>query len=199
MKISIETDALLSENEICIHVKKITEYVTKLVERISQIGAEHENAERDSGLPVNDGGAESRVWPGSSSFGFSQMITGRRGETVSFLKPGKIVRIYSLQKKVYAETVSGLANDGGETEVGSESGDYELTMRLYQIEEMMEDETSPFHRFIRVSNTDIVNFDYLENMDMSLNGNIVMNLTNGERVFVSRRYMKEIKAKLGIK
>ena len=46
---------------------------------------------------------------------------------------------------------------------------------------------------------DIVNFDYLKNMDMSLNGNIVMNLKNGERVFVSRRYMKEIKTKLKIR
>ena len=56
-----------------------------------------------------------------------------------------------------------------------------------------------FRRFIRISNTDIVNFDYLKNMDMSLNGNIVMNLKNGERVFVSRRYMKEIKTKLKIR
>ena len=64
-------------------------------------------------------------------------------------------------------------------------------------EEMMD--KTPFKKFIRISNTDIVNFDYLKNMDMSLNGNIVMNLKNGERVFVSRRYMKEIKTKLKIR
>ncbi|MCQ2573330.1 MAG: LytTR family transcriptional regulator [Treponema sp.] len=163
MKISIDLDDSLAENEICIHVKKITETVSRLVEKIS-----------------TDGEAE-------SADGFSSMITGRKEETVTFLKPQNIVRIYSLQKKVYAKAFD---ND-------IEQDDYELSQRLYQIEELMKEED--FKKFIRISNTDIVNFDYLKNMDMSLNGNIVMNLTNGERVFVSRRYMKDIKAKLKIR
>lgn len=115
------------------------------------------------------------------------MIIGYQEENVSFLKPENIVRIFSLQKKVYAVTYDNK----------TENNEYELNLRLYQIEEMMD--KPPFKKFIRISNTDIVNFDYLKTMDMSLNGNIVMNLTDGQRVFVSRRYMKEIKTKLRIK
>lgn len=163
MKISINIDQSVNDDEICIHVKKITEPVSRLIEKLS-----------------GDGEAE-------SDDGFSSMITGKKDETVTFLKPENIVRIYSLQKKVYAKAY------GSE----SEQDDYELSQRLYQIEELMKEDD--FKRFIRISNTDIVNFDYLKNMDMSLNGNIVMNLKNGERVFVSRRYMKEIKTKLKIR
>ena len=160
MKITINLDQTVDDDEICIHVKKITETVSRLVEKLSA-GGELGNVD-----------------------GFSSMITGKQDETVTFLKPENIVRIYSLQKKVYAK-VYGSEND---------QDDYELSQRLYQIEELMKEDD--FRRFIRISNTDIVNFDYLKNMDMSLNGNIVMNLKNGERVFVSRRYMKEIKTKL---
>ena len=163
MKITINLDQTVDDDEICIHVKKITETVSRLVEKLSA-GGELGNAD-----------------------GFSSMITGKQDETVTFLKPENIVRIYSLQKKVYAK-VYGSEND---------QADYELSQRLYQIEELMKEDD--FRRFIRISNTDIVNFDYLKNMDMSLNGNIVMNLKNGERVFVSRRYMKEIKTKLKIR
>ena len=163
MKITINLDQTVDDDEICIHVKKITETVSRLVEKISADGEAGNDA------------------------GFSSMITGKQDETVTFLKPENIVRIYSLQKKVYAKVY------------GSENNhdDYELSQRLYQIEELMKEDD--FRRFIRISNTDIVNFDYLKNMDMSLNGNIVMNLKNGERVFVSRRYMKEIKTKLKIR
>lgn len=169
MKISIVTDENVSDNEICLHVKKITETVGLLAEKL-------ESWEK---------GSEEKESDGENSF--SSMITGRQDETVSFLKPENIVRIFSLQKKVFAETF-GTKDDHNE---------YELQLRLYQIEEMMDEPA--FKKFIRISNTDIVNFDYLKNMDMGLNGNIVMNLTNGERVFVSRRYMKEIKTKLRIK
>ena len=163
MKITINLDQTVDDDEICIHVKKITETVSRLVEKLSA-GGELGNAD-----------------------GFSSMITGKQDETVTFLKPENIVRIYSLQKKVYAK-VYGSEND---------QNDYELSQRLYQIEELMKEDD--FRRFIRISNTDIVNFDYLKNLDMSVNGNIVMNLKNGERVFVSRRYMKEIKTKLKIR
>lgn len=162
MKISIDLDESLSENEICIHVKKITETVSRLVEKLSD---------------GNDGDTDE----------FASMLTGKKDETVTFLRPQNIVRIYSLQKKVYAKAF----------DTSSNQDDYELSQRLYQIEELMKEDD--FKKFIRVSNTDIVNFDYLKNMDMSLSGNIVMNLTNGERVFVSRRYMKDIKAKLKIR
>lgn len=159
MKLSIETDEALRDDEICLHVKKVTEKVTRIVDRL--------NREEQQAF-------------------MTPVLTGKKGETVTFLKTENVIRIYSLDKKVYAVA----AGDDSD-------GDYELNLRLYQIEGLMaEDE---FKSFIRISNTDIVNFAYLKNMDMSLNGNIIMNLTNGERVFVSRRYMKDIKAKLNIR
>ncbi|MCQ2983094.1 MAG: LytTR family transcriptional regulator [Treponemataceae bacterium] len=159
MKLSIETDEALRDDEICLHVKKVTEKVTRIVDRL--------NREEQQAF-------------------MTPVLTGKKGETVTFLKTENVIRIYSLDKKVYAVA----AGDDSD-------GDYELNLRLYQIEGLMAEEE--FKSFIRISNTDIVNFAYLKNMDMSLNGNIIMNLTNGERVFVSRRYMKDIKAKLNIR
>ncbi len=159
MKLSIETDEALRDDEICLHVKKVTEKVTRIVDRL--------NREEQQAF-------------------MTPVLTGKKGETMTFLKTENVIRIYSLEKKVYAVA----AGDDSD-------GDYELNLRLYQIEGLMaEDE---FKSFIRISNTDIVNFAYLKNMDMSLNGNIIMNLTNGERVFVSRRYMKDIKTRLNIR
>lgn len=169
MKISIETDEKVAENEICLHVKKITETVGLIAEKLESW---------EKGCGDEGSGTEDE---------FASMIIGYQEENVSFLKPENIVRIFSLQKKVYAVTYDNK----------TENNEYELNLRLYQIEEMMD--KTPFKKFIRISNTDIVNFDYLKTMDMSLNGNIVMNLTDGQRVFVSRRYMKEIKTKLRIK
>ena len=50
--------------------------------------------------------------------------------------------------------------------------------------------------FIRISNTDIVNFSKVTKLDMSLTGIVRVNFTNGKDAIVSRRYMSKIKKEL---
>ena len=50
--------------------------------------------------------------------------------------------------------------------------------------------------FIRISNTDIVNFSKVTKLDMSLTGIVGVSFTNGKEAIVSRRYMSKIKKEL---
>lgn len=97
------------------------------------------------------------------------------------LEPSKIYRFFSSDKKVYVQT---------ENEV------FLVKMRLYEIEELLQKPV--FARFARISNTDIINFNFVKNFDMSLAGTICVNLKNKTRTFVSRRYVSKIKNLLGV-
>lgn len=62
------------------------------------------------------------------------------------------------------------------------------------IEELVSEKK--WDRFIRISNTDIVNIEHVEKFDLSFTGIITVVLKNGTRVQVSRRYMKKIREKI---
>lgn len=98
------------------------------------------------------------------------------------LLPEQIMRIYSANKKVYAQTQEGI---------------FEIRQRLYEIEELIPRLGSD--KFIRISNSEIVNLDFVKKFDMSLSGTIGLNFKNGERTFVSRRLVKKICTALGLK
>lgn len=109
------------------------------------------------------------------------MITAWKAENAVFLKPSDIMQIYSCNKKIFVKT---------------EDAEYELKYRLYELEDLIEEHT--LRQFIRISNTDIVNFDFVRNLDMSITGAICVNFKNNGRAFVSRRYVPKIREKLGI-
>lgn len=108
-----------------------------------------------------------------------EAIAGFSGDVVSLLMPDEILRIYAEQQKVYAETVSGAR--------------YALRLRLYELEERL----SPM-RFVRISNSEIINLHLVKRLDLSLSGTICMELAGGATAFVSRRYVSKIKDILGI-
>ena len=66
-------------------------------------------------------------------------------------------------------------------------------MRLYQVEEKLTG-----RRFVRISNSEIINLNKTANFDLSFAGTIQVKLKNGDVTFVSRRYVSEIKKILGI-
>lgn len=90
-----------------------------------------------------------------------------------------ILRVYSFDKKVFIET---------------EKENLLLKLRLYEFEELCT--KYGWSEFIRISNTDIVNFNHVRNLDLSLTGVIKINLKNGTQAIVSRRYMSKIKESL---
>jgi DNA-binding LytR/AlgR family response regulator len=111
--------------------------------------------------------------------GRTTMLTGWDGDYCIQVKQNEIFRIYSMDKKVYLET---------------EKENLLLKLRLYEFEELAE--KCGWTDFIRISNTDIVNFSKVTKLDMSLTGIVRVNFTNGKAAIVSRRYMNKIKSEL---
>lgn len=120
-----------------------------------------------------------------SLLGFSGetiILNGWDGDYCIKVMPKDIYRVYSLDKKVFIET---------------EKEHLLLKMRLYEFEELCE--KGGWSDFIRISNTDIVNFSHVRNLDMSLAGVIKINLKNDSQAIVSRRYMNKIRSELCLK
>ena len=107
-----------------------------------------------------------------------RVIAGFSGDTVKILEQEDILRVYASGGKVYAAT---------------EQAVYTLRLRLYKAEERL-DKT----RFVRISNSEIVNLRKVKGFDLSYTGTIRVNLWDGTACFVSRRYVSRIKAVLGL-
>ncbi len=71
---------------------------------------------------------------------------------------------------------------------------YTVRLRLYELEERLD----PL-RFVRISNSEIVNLDAVTAIDLSYTGTICMTLNGSVSSYVSRRYVKKIKEVLNRK
>ena len=69
---------------------------------------------------------------------------------------------------------------------------YESRDRLYELEEKLG------MYYVRISKSMIVNLRKIRNVSAEPGGRMVAVLLNGERVIISRSYVKEIKRRLGI-
>ncbi len=99
-------------------------------------------------------------------------LIGYRDEKIELLPPDDVLRVYADQQKVFAQT---------------DAGTFTLRLRLYEVEEKLSPE-----RFVRISNSEIVNFQQVKNLDLSITGTICLYFHNGQKAFVSRRYMGKI-------
>ena len=93
----------------------------------------------------------------------------------------EIFRIYSQDKKVYVQTAK---------------ENLLLKMRLYEFENLAFE--YGWTDFIRISNTDIVNFSKVTALDMSKTGVVRVNFIDKSYAIVSRRYMTKIKEQLNL-
>jgi len=107
-----------------------------------------------------------------------QTIVGTKEEEIFLLSLNDILTIYAENQKVFARSVNGI---------------YRLKNRLYELENMFIGTS-----FLRISNSEIVNFDQVKSLDLSINGTISLKFKNGDKSFVSRRYVDKIKNYLGL-
>ncbi|MBP1756478.1 MAG: lytTr DNA-binding domain protein [Firmicutes bacterium] len=105
-------------------------------------------------------------------------ITAYTENGVELLLCEEVIRIYTENQKIYAATASGT---------------YRLHQRLFELEEILDG-----RRFVRISNSEIVNLRKIKRLDTSMSGTILMYLQNDITTFVSRRYVSKIKKVLGI-
>ena len=72
-------------------------------------------------------------------------------------------------------------------------GVFALRQRLYELEERL----AP-HRFVRISNSEIVNAAMITGMDFSLTGTIRLSLRGGLVTYASRRYVSRIRKQFDV-
>lgn len=105
-------------------------------------------------------------------------IIGVRDEKLMLLTQEEIIRVYALEGKVYATT---------------DQGEFALRQRLYEMEERLDK-----RHFVRISNSEIINLRRTKCFDLKLTGTICVSLEGGVITYVSRRYVKGVKAALGV-
>jgi DNA-binding LytR/AlgR family response regulator len=107
-----------------------------------------------------------------------QRLTVYRGEEVLLIQPEEVFAIRTEGQRVMACL---------------ENGTYRLKSRLYELEDQFAGTS-----FVRISNSEIINFDKVVSLDLSISGTISLRLKNGGKAFVSRRYMDKIKNYLNL-
>ena len=107
-----------------------------------------------------------------------QVIVGFREEEAVILTQEEIVRAYAEGGKVFAET---------------SGGRFQMRLRLYELEERLDAK-----RFVRISNSEIVNLGWIRGFDLSFAGTICVRMKNDTLTYVSRRYVAKIKQVLGL-
>ncbi len=107
-----------------------------------------------------------------------ELLTGMKDEALEIIPTEDIIRIYSASGKVFAVT---------------KNSEYTMRMRLYELEDSLSGEG-----FVRISNSEIINLKNARSFDLSIAGTICVSMSDGSASYVSRRYVTEIKKKLGI-
>lgn len=71
---------------------------------------------------------------------------------------------------------------------------YETTLKLYELEEQLEEAN-----FFRANKSCIINFRHIASLKSELNRRLLVTMTNGEKMIVSRQYAEYLKEKLGVR
>lgn len=107
-----------------------------------------------------------------------RLLAGFRGERLELLEPEELLRIYAAGGKVFAVTGR---------------GEYTLRLRLYELEDRLDNS-----RFVRISHSEIINLKKVKSFDLGFSGTICVHMADGTFTYVSRRYVSGIKQVLGI-
>lgn len=82
----------------------------------------------------------------------------------------------------------------GKLTAKTKCGTFEVKKRLYEAEEFLSDQPD-FHK---ISQNCIVNLKKIDKFEVCYNGTIVCKFQNGDAEYVSRRFIKKLKERLGI-
>ncbi|WP_407424679.1 LytTR family DNA-binding domain-containing protein [Methanobrevibacter sp.] len=107
----------------------------------------------------------------------NDMLAVRKGSDIALLEFNDVymIRVEEKQVKVYTK-----------------SNEYLIKKPLYQVEENLNND------FVRISKTTIVNFKKIERVAPSLKGMMFIQLKNGLKDNISRKYLPEFKKALDL-
>lgn len=107
-----------------------------------------------------------------------KILKAYRDEKMYILNQSEIETIYSESGKIYIRYNEEL---------------YTIKNRLYELENLLDKKV-----FIRISNSEIVNINMVENIDFKIIGTLILNFKSGNKAYASRRYVQKIKEFLEI-
>lgn len=107
-----------------------------------------------------------------------KVLKAYQNEKMHILNQYEIESIYSENGKVYVRCNDNL---------------YTVKNRLYELESLLDDTM-----FIRISNSEIINFNKVKNIDSKITGTLILNFKSGNKSYSSRRYIPKIKKFLEI-
>lgn len=108
----------------------------------------------------------------------AEQLNGFKDNEMYLLNQNDIETIYTEDGKVFAR---------------ENENKYLIKKRLYELEEIL----NP-NKFVRISNSEIVNMKKVKKINLKLSGTIILHFTNDNKTYVSRRYLKKIKEYLGV-
>lgn len=128
---------------------------------------------------LRDGLADGSVQDTSMGKSINALIGySLESDQVFLIIPGQVLSIFAQKKQVFAKTATQTVR---------------LKSPLYELEQRLASGT-----FLRISNSEIVNFSHVKMLDFSIGGTILLRFSTGDKTFVSRRYMAKIKNYLGM-
>jgi DNA-binding LytR/AlgR family response regulator len=172
--LEIIIDAKEQATRVVIYAAQLDEEVQALADRLECTGgAERADGSEHTDKPEHTDGSEHTHKPNRV-----KRMLGYRDEEVILLDFDEIVCFFAQGQTVQARTRYGIVR---------------IRHRLYELEKILEGSA-----FIRISNSEIVNFNHVRSFEFSLGGTLSLKTTDNERSYVSRRYTKDIKNYLGI-
>ncbi len=105
-------------------------------------------------------------------------LVGYGNREIKVLNPADICCVTVLDGKVYAVC---------------EQEQLLLKQRLYEVEKLLPE------TFVKINQSCLANLRKVERFDASISGTLMLRFQNGHRDYVSRRQLKHVKERLGIK
>lgn len=108
----------------------------------------------------------------------NQILWGFKDKDITPLQLDKVASIRTQDNKVIAETADRQV--------------FILKQKLYMLNDLLPGD------FIKVSQSEIINYKSLDHLEVSNNGMINLILKNGHTAFASRRFVASLKRRLGL-
>lgn len=129
---------------------------------------------------------------------YDKKITGVSGEGTYIVEVAEILYVESVDKRTFFYTEKAdkkrPAHKGQQSYwEGSKDGVYETPLKLYELEERLGKSD-----FFRASKSTIINFNQIQSLRPDFGGRMLVQMKNGEKLYVSRQYVPVLKRKLGL-
>ena len=114
-----------------------------------------------------------------------ELISSESDDLIGY-KGNELIRV--LPKDVFCFTI-----EGGKLFAIMENERIQLKQRLYQIEELVGQD------FVKINQSSIANIKKIDRFKATLGGSLVVTFKNGYRDYVSRRQVRTVKERIGVK